>query len=203
MNEDKRKILEKRRKQLQTKIEAEEYIERHIHPTRDLFEALTKLNLTYYIAGLVYTPMPYLPYVEQEIAKQAYLDYGFHKEHMQSASVETILEILDRQYPTTNSICYVPALTAYANYYSAAPNQLIRDGLKKARKALALLEQEVYVYYMQYGLVLRVSLDAICLHDHEDLFSTWTGEVLIFSEATDWLITFTLEEEWLGGKIAE
>lgn len=200
MDNNKRSALEQRRQQLQLKIQAETYIERYIKPARELFDDLRQHEVTFEIAGIVYTPKEYRSHVEQTIVQSMYSDYGFQPNHLQSSAIEQLLNTLFDQYPSVNSLRYVPNLPKYADYGSVPPQGGPRDGLQKVVQAMDLRDQNVYVYYLQYALVLKVSLRDLSVHDHEDLFNTWHGEVVIFSDHPDWLITFTLEEEWLGGQ---
>ena len=199
MDNDKRALLEQRRQQLQIKMQAEAYIERHIKPARELFDDLHQHDLAYQIAGLVSTPAEYLPYVEQAMTQPPYCDYGFHPNHLQSAELEQLLDSVFDRFPSVNALRYVPDLPGYTDYGGIPFDNDRRDGLQKVMQALGLQDQNVYVHYLQYTLVLKVSLAALSNHEHESLFNTWHGEVLIFSDNPDWLITFTLEEEWLGG----
>lgn len=200
MDNNKRTALEQRRQQLQLKIQAEAYIERHIKPARELFDDLHQHEVTFEIAGLVYTPEEYRSDIEQTIVQPVYNDYGFQPNHLQRSAIEQLLDTLFDQYPSVNSLRYVPNLVKYADYGNMPPKGSLRDGLQKTVQALDLQNQNVYVYYLQYALVLKVSLHDLCIHDHEDLFNTWHGEVVIFPDHSEWLIVFTLEEEWLGGQ---
>lgn len=200
MDDNKRSALEQRRQQLQLKIQAETYIERHIKSARELFDDLRQHEVTFEIAGLVYTPMEYRPYIEQTIVQPMYNKYRFQSNHLQSTALEQLLDTLFDQYPSINPLRYVPNLPKYADYSSMPSKGGLRDGLQKVVHAMGLQNQNVYVYYLQYALVLKASLRDLCTHDHEDMFNTWHGEVVIFTDHPDWLITFTLEEEWLGGQ---
>lgn len=201
MDTSKRQALELRRKEFLLRMEATEYIEQRISPSLDIFAYLQQQQVDHRIAGFVHIPSEYKPYFKQAIAQPPYSDYNFEISHLETASLQALVEHLANRFPSVNPLRYVPDLTKYADYYSPPPGEVVRDGLQKARRALDLVEQEVYVFYLHPGLVLKFSLDILCMHDHEELFSTWIGEVMIFSDEGDWLITFTLEEEWIGGRL--
>src|SRR5690606_3782465 len=99
-----------------------------------------------------------------------------------------------------NSLRYVPNLAKYADYGNMPPKGSLRDGLQKTVQALDLQNHNVYVYYLQYALVLKVSLHDLCIHDHDDLFKSLHSDVVIFPDRSYWLIVFTLKKEWLGRK---
>lgn len=201
MDNDKRSALEQRRKHLQIKIQAEAYIIRHIKSARELFDDLHQKQVSYKIIGLINTPVDYLEEVIRTICQPTYRTYGFHEKHINNKALEKQLDVLYEKHPSIHPFRYMPELIKYADYYrDLLPEGTFRDGLRKTVEAVGLIEQKVYLYYLQYTLVLEVSLASICANDHEDIFNTWHGEVMIFDHQADWLITFTLEEEWLGGR---
>lgn len=201
MDNDKRSALEQRRQHLQIKIQAEAYIKLHIKSARELFDDLHQQQISYRIVGLVNTPLEYHNELIHTISQPTYRAYGLQEKHLKNAKIEKQLDQLFEKYPSVNPVRYVPNLVKYADYCGSLPLESeFRDGLSKTVQALGLIEQHVYVYYLQYTLVLQVSLAALCANDHEDIFNTWHGEVMIFADQNDWLITFTLEEEWLGGR---
>ncbi|RZF59647.1 hypothetical protein EWE74_10830 [Sphingobacterium corticibacterium] len=199
MDNNKRLLLEQRRQQLQVEIKAETYIERYITPVQEIFDYLRQQEVTYQIAGIVYVPAEYLLYVEQAITKTPYDTYGFQSTHLQKPYLEQLIDTMFNRFPSTNPLRYVPDLPEYANYNGVRPENGFRDGLQQVMQALGLQDQQAYIYYLNYGVVLQLPLAALSNHEHEELFNGWHGEVLIFPIELEWLIVFTLEEEWLGG----
>lgn len=199
MDDNKRSALEQRRQQLQVKMKAEAYIARYITPVQEIFDYIRQQEVAYQIAGLAHLPAEYHPYVEQAISEAPYKAYGFQSDHLRKPELQRKLNTIFDRFPSINSFRYVPDLPEYANYNGVPSEDGVRDGLQRVIQALALQDQQVYIYYLNYGLVLQLSLTALSDHEHEDLFNTWHGDVLIFSDELNWLIVFTLEEEWLGG----
>jgi len=199
MDNDIRAKLEHRRQRLQVKIKAETHIERYIQPVQEIFDYLRRQNVAHQIAGFVYIPAEYHLYIEQTLTQAPYNAYGFQPDHLQNPSIEKLIDRVFDRFPSINQFRYVPDLPEYANYNGSQPKNGLRDGLKHVTQALDLQDQPVYVYYLNYGIVLQLSLATLSSHEHEDLFNTWHGEVMIFADHTDWLIAFTLEEEWLAG----
>ncbi len=199
MDNDKRTQLAEKREQLQIKLKAETYIERYIAPVQEIFDYLHQQEVVYQIAGLLSIPTGYHPYVEQIIMKHPYDAYGFRPDHLQKPRLKQLIETVFDQFPSTNELRYVPDLPEYAHYNGILSEDGARDGIQHVIQALGLQDQSVYVHYLNYGLALHLSLAALSDHEHEDLFNTWHGDVMIFPINLEWLIVFTLEEEWLGG----
>lgn len=200
MDDNKREILEKRRLALQVKLLAKTYIDKHIAPTQGILDYLRREGVEYQIAGLPFVPVEYQPYIMEVITQPLYNDYGFRPVHLQCAALEALLDGIFERFPSVNPLRYVPDLPQYADCHAAPLQNGCRDGLEKVVQALGLEEQLVYMHFLHCGLVLIASLQELGAHDHEDIFSTWIGEVVIFPAQLDWLIAFTLEEEWLGGR---
>lgn len=72
------------------------------------------------------------------------------------------------------------------------------SGLKTAVESLALENQTVYMYYLQYAPLLQLQLYDLLPVDNENLFNFWHGDVVIFPENHSWLISYSLEEDWYG-----
>lgn len=198
MNNDKRIQLEQKRQQLQVKIKAEAYIDQYIKPMQEIFDCIRQQGVTYQIAGLAYVPAEYHVYVEQIITQTPYDAYGFQPDHLQKFHLAHLINTIFDRFPSINPLRYVPDLPEYANYHGVSSDGA-RNGLHRVIQELGLMDQQVYVYYLNYGIVLQLSLTELSNHEHEDLFNPWHGDVMIFADHADWLISFTLEEEWLGG----
>lgn len=200
MEHDKRTALEQRRLQLQTKLQAEAYIAQDLAPSLEILDYFNQHSVAYHIAGLVSIPDEYHSYIEQTIKQPPYRDYGFSAAALHDPELEATLQTIDEHFPSVNSFRYVPDLPRYADYRALPSESTQRDGLLKAVQALELPDKPVYLHHLRYPLVLEVPLHNLCQHDHEDLFNFWHGDAFIFSKDADWLIAFTMEEEWLGGK---
>lgn len=59
--------------------------------------------------------------------------------------------------------------------------------------------QEVYLYYMRYAILLQVNLHHLSRVASEELFNFYHGDAIIFAENLDWLIAYSLEDEWRAG----
>ncbi|MBD1433929.1 hypothetical protein H8B06_13910 [Sphingobacterium sp. DN00404] len=200
MEHDKRTQLAQKREQLQIKLKAETYIERYITPVQEIFDYLCQQGAAYQIAGLLNIPTEYHPYIKQALARTPYDVYGFQPDHLQKPRLKQLIDTVFDRFPSTNELRYVPDLPEYANYNGIPSEDGTRDAIQQVIQALGLQDQSVYVYYLNYGLVLQLSLAALSDHEHEDLFNTWHGDVMVFPESLDWLIAFSLEEEWFGGR---
>ena len=202
MDTDKRKFLLQRREQLQNKLEAEEHINSYLEPALEVLDYCRQQAIGYRIVALLSVPQAYRPHVAQCIQEQPYKEYGFAADNLHAVDGNKLLEQLWEKFPSTNEFRYVPDLPCFADYRGVAPAETQRDGLQRAVQELALPEQNVYLCYLRYGLLLEVQLEQISRYDTEELFNTWHGDTLLFAEPADWLIAFTMEDEWYGGKYA-
>lgn len=200
MEHDKRTALEQRRQQLQTKLQAETYIVQDLAPALEVLDYLRQHDIAYRIAGLVSIPEKYHSYIEQAFTQPQYSDYDFPISALDSPELKASLQTINDRFPSTNSFRYVPELPRYADYRALPHESTQRNGLQKAVQALELPDQPVFLHYLRYPLVIEVSLHNLAHHDNDDLFNFWHGDAFIFTSDIEWLIAFTLEDEWYGGR---
>jgi len=199
MQPDKRKELEERRRQLQIRRAAEAFLASALQPYVDILDYLSKHDVDFEIIQLMYVKSDWKSHIQTMLQRVPYVDCGFHAGHLEELGLEEQMDQLYDRYPSINSLRYVPCLPKFADYGTAPPEK-IRDGLQKAAASLGLSSQKVFLYYLRYTPVIEVSLFDILVHDHEDLFNFWHGDVMIFPSDLTWLMAFTLEEEWYAVK---
>lgn len=194
------KLLEVRR-QLQIKLKAEDYIQRTLQASLEVLNYFKKQEMAYFLPSYLFIPEAYTSYVQARLSQTPFTDLQANSFNINPPDLEAIVKSVLDHFPSKNNFHYVPDLMKYAAYRSGNQDAMLRDGLEQAIQALALPNQAVYVYWMQYGLLLQVELEIVQAHDQEDLFNTWNGDVLIFSTAADWLISFNMEDIWYGGRL--
>lgn len=200
MDTEKRIALEERRRQLQLKQQVAAFAASDLQPYLEIVDYLSKHDVPYRMVHVAHVQADWLPSMREIMRQAPYLDYGFPMDRLCTDDRIDLFGELFQRYPSTNSFRYVPDLPRFADYGTGSSEGLTRDGLRKAITALALQDQQVYLYYLRYAPVIELSLFDLMAHDHPDLFNLGHGDALIFPANLDWVIAFTLEEEWYGGR---
>jgi hypothetical protein len=200
MQPEKRRELEERRRQLQQRREAESYMETYVHPYLEVLGYLNQQAVPYKLGQLMYLNEDWYGHVTKMIQATPYNKYSFPVlSPSEMKELQGALDQLFDCYPSTNPLRYVPSLRKFADYSVGSPRD-DRKGLEETASALKLSDQRVYLYYLRYSPILELSLMDILKHDNEDLFNWHHGDAVIFPTDRSWLMAFTLEEEWYGGR---
>src|SRR5690606_34804344 len=171
MQPEKRRELDKRRRQLQQRREAESYIEAYVHPYLDGLQYLNQQAVHYKRAQLTYLNEDWYSHVTEMIQATPCNKYSFPVlSPTEMRDLQGALDQLFDCYPSTNPLRYVPALPKFADYSAGSPRD-DRKGLEETASALKLSDQRVYLYYLRYSPIIELSLMDILKHDHEDLFN--------------------------------
>lgn len=101
-----------------------------------------------------------------------------------------ILDDFFEKYPSVNPLRYVP------NY----PKLNDRLRFKDIITQFELTDTKVYFFYLRYAFVFQLSISELAKAEEDLLFNLYHGDVIIFPENLDWLLAFSLEEEWRFGK---
>lgn len=189
MDKTKRKELEKQRIQLQLFHKVQEFVSGDIDPALELLNKLYESRVLYKIVTLVNILPEWEPHLRETLSGPQYSAYRL--ENVPTSSENKLVKEVLNKYPTTNPIRYVPDLPQIKA--SISPVKEITESLK-------LQDQEVYLYYFQYALIVQVSLFELSGIATESLFNWWHGDTIIFPTNTNWLIAYSLEEEWYAGR---
>ena len=185
---DKNKCLIHLKTRLQQKLKAQAFFEDKIAPFAELFSVFGKSGVGFQVAAWVGLEEEWCPHLS---AKMQELPYYFKKED-NSKPVE-LLDGLFEQYPSLNALRYVPPFEKMEIETSENP-------LRKIVEQLQLEDTEVYVYFLRYAPLLQMKLYDIFRIDQDEMFNFWQGDVVIFPKDKTWLIAYSLEEEWYGGR---
>ncbi len=189
MDQAKRKELEERRTNKQLFHKLQEFVSTDIAPALELLNHLQESGSAYKIVRLVNIPREWEPHLFEILSSPKYAAYRFESIPT-SFENKLVMEVLD-SYPTTNPFRYVPDLPRFENSNSS---------VKQIAETLMLEDQEVYLYYFSYALIIQVSLFELLNINTELLFNWWDGDTIIFPSDKKWLIAYSLEEEWYAGK---
>jgi hypothetical protein len=103
----------------------------------------------------------------------------------QSNDNALISELLDC-YPSTNPFRYVPDF----------PLMPYDTSLCSIRETLDPGSEMVYFFYFSYPFILQLPLSHLKQVDEAELFNFRHEDVVIFPKDMEWLIAYSLEEEW-------
>jgi len=199
MQPNKRQELEERRRQLQIKHAADEFVTSSLEPYIEILEHLKKREVAFEVIRLMYLQHDWKPHLENLLNQAPYKSYGFHSAHVTCTELGVTMDQLYERYPSINPLRYVPALTKVERY-RMAPTDQVQNGLAIAVTALALPDQKVFLYYLKYTPLIEIDLAELSRHADDELFNLWHGDAVIFPADLSWLIAFTLEEEWYAGR---
>lgn len=188
MTPQKRKELEIRRSKLQEKIEVASFVEKYIHPFVEILQVLKDRQMDFRIATFTNIPSEWNNLLDNTLSENPYALYELNK--ISRASGNPVIHQLLDHYPGQNAFRYVPDLPllppgiGVESFYEIIPSQ----------------NDWVYLYYFAYPLLLELYLPDIKKADIEDLFNLWHGDAIIFPKNYEWLLAYSLEEEWRYGK---
>lgn len=178
-------LLEKQR----LKMGAKAFFRESMEPFLEITEVLEQAQIPYALCGLNLPDRAFLPYLTEIVEGSAALDIAHLKGR---EGIEELTGVFER-FPSTHLLRYVPPL----------PRLIQEDALKEAANRLSLQGQEVYMYYLRYAFVLRLQWNDLGSVDLDGLFNLWQGDVVIFPKRVDWLVAYSLEEEWYAGRLVQ
>lgn len=192
--ESRRDELLLRRKQLQDRLGTGEFVKTTLEPYLEILVFFRQHNITYEIKSIVLGNPDWTVYLPEFFSHDPYLDYGFHVKQIENQAVRHLLDIWYDRFPSLNSFRYVPNLPRLDRFNK----ETVQCFLSSIGSDIEL-EQLVYLYHMQYNAVIELEFSSLVLQDTEELFQGFHGDVVIFPRSVDWILAFSLEEEWFAG----
>lgn len=184
--------LEQLRAQLHIKLKAKDFLENQISPFKEIHTYLRQERVAFTIIDLLGIREEWLTFIGDDSGKTQF------PELVNSPGKSDAKELVTKlfaKYPSENAFRFVP------QFDKITPNPSSQaSGLKDAVQRLALENQTVYLYYLQYAPLLQLQLADLIQVANEDLFNFYYGDVVIFPENHSWLISYSLEEEWYAGR---
>lgn len=185
--------LESRRFVMQLLLRLKEFVTRDIDPFLELMNDLNKRRITYQIVELVGVLPEWSSYLKVLFSKSPYKNYGFLKVQFEFEKTHSLVAEFHNKYPSTHIFQYkpnVPQISSLSNTQETF-NHILTN--------MHLVDQKVYVYYFKYAVVVEIFLHQLLKADGDILFNTWRGDVVIFSSNFDWVIAYTIADNWYAG----
>ncbi len=188
MTPEKQERLHFLRSENQLKLETEHFYNQHIEPLREVIDYFRKENMHLEIEGFCD--------ISENMKKGLSILLRSNNLPYNMDGNRKADDIMNRAlltYPNQHSLRYVPELPLVAISPDANP-------IKPSTANLAISDQFVYLYYMGYSPLFRVSLNDLCNCMHEEIFNPWLDDAVIFPDDFSWLIAYSLEDEWYAGR---
>src|SRR5690606_10830660 len=171
---------------LQQKLQAKAFFTEKVAPCAELFEAFQSAEVPFQVVACIGFQEEWQPHLKTEQPL-------FEIDWKRNQPLEQLLNQLFEEYPSENSFRYVPP-------YEKTTVGKEENPLKKATELLQLPNQEVLVYWLRYAVVVQLHLYDLPKLPEDTVFTFWHGDVVIFPQDLNWLIAYSLEEEWYAGK---
>jgi len=171
---------------LQQKLQAKAFFTEKVAPCAELFEAFRSAEVPFQVVACIGFQEEWQSHLETE-------QPAFEIDWKRNEPLEQLLNQLFEEYPSENSLRYVPPFEKITVGEQENP-------LKKATELLQLPNQEVLVYWLRYAVVVQLHLFDLQKLPEDTVFTFWHGDVVIFPQDLNWLIVYSLEEEWYAGK---
>ena len=188
MTPEQRRILEQKKKQLQLKIAAEQFVAERIQPYLEILDELARAEIQYSIVALSYIDPEQQPFLEPLLQQEPFTNYKLSQAIIldNNPLVDQLLDL----YPNTHPMRYVPDLPIYDDYF------FVEEWIKEHN----LADKEVYLYHLSYALLLKVNFSELVKKATDEIFNFWYGDAVVFPEDYSWIIAYSINGQWRFGK---
>lgn len=188
MNSERKNQLLEKRAQLQLRIRFNEFVTYCITPFLEILEELQNAEIEYRILSLRCIPEEFHELLCDYLKTEALSKYQLAKVMIKSedSEVATVLE----KYPSANPFRYVldVAVVGYGNQ----PDEVLQELVETHQ----ITNEKVYVCWLNYAFLIELDLEDLAAKANNELFTPWHHDVLLFPKNYDWLIVYSLEDEW-------
>lgn len=191
MDDARRSGLLKKRKELKYALEAQDFISQRVEPFSEILRRINAADIRYEIY-LMQIPLEWESHLQKLMNENRLADFKYGIVYLPEK-----IQLLDQmllQFPSIHPLRYVPDLPRILG------DQPISQMLKSIVDELRIAKQQVFVCYLQYAVLLQIELDSFIKIANEDMINFWHGDMIIFPAAGDWLISWSMEEQWYAGR---
>lgn len=173
--------LKKRKKD---ELEAIEFAGKSVKPFLEILDEFRVANVRMEQSFMIIPQTEWLPVLQNLFLQEPYNQYDLSS--MEKKNDFPLLNLLFEKYPSQNPFRYVPEFHKLAEEFR----------FKDIVQHFQLKDKSVYFCYLPYAFVVRLNIAEILEADEEALFNPYHGDVVIFPEDVQWLLAYSLEEEW-------
>lgn len=174
---------------MQLSQEVQDFVANDLVPAIELLNRINENATICKIVELVNIPPDRIPSVAETLSTEKYRNFGF--DNIPTSSGNSLVSRLLDKFPNTHPLRYAPDLPQFET--SAYP-------VTQLSEVLNLEDQSVNLFYFRYAVLFKLSLSDFSLIDSSLLFNWWDGDAIIFPDTLDWLISYSLEEQWYAGR---
>lgn len=188
MTPQKRKELEDRRTFLQQRLQATAFAEGSIVPFVEILQILKESHVQFGIVEFVNVRREWKIFLDEILSGSPFAAFGLNK--VPRSNDNALINALLDRYPSTNPFRYVPGL----------PLMPYDTSLSSIIETYDAGREIVYFNYFAYPFVLELPLSHLKQVNETELFNSRHEDAVIFPKNKEWLIAYSLEEEWRHGK---
>lgn len=193
MTPEQQSTLNEKRKLLQQQLQFKEFFSQYIAPFSEVLESLNLLKINYQVVLARCIPKEYQHLLIEQFNLGEFKKYNLSE--IEITSEDEILERLFKIFPNKHALRYLldfESIKIDFDYPKTILNNIIHSE--------HLTEQQVYLCYLGFGFVLQIDFQDLSDKVSDDIFNTWHGDTVIFPKNQEWLIAYSLENEWRFGR---
>ncbi|WAC40797.1 hypothetical protein [Pedobacter sp. SL55] len=191
MDENQKQNLAAKKHQIQLRISANEFIDRHLINWLEIYEIVVENDVNHELVQLANITDEEISFWEKRMATEPFNKFNLDLQKLNTDDEKNIVSKLYATFPSTYPLRYMPSDTVPVLAYENA-GKIIADF---ALQLQVDLEEEVFLFYLYYTPVLKLKLKDIIAYA-DSLYDFPTEDILIASPNFDWLIFRSTEEEW-------
>lgn len=189
MPPEKDKRLHNKRDELQLRIRLGEFINAYILPFAAILEELIQLKINFEVVESRCIPLEFHEHLAEPLQKEPLSVHALANLPFNSADPK--IDSLMEQFPSVLSLRYQPDLPVF----DIDPSN-DDFALKQLIQKMRLNDTEVFLCYLNMPFVIKTNLTELAERANDEIFNTWQGDAVIFPNNSNWLIAYSLEEEW-------
>lgn len=193
MSPEQQQALQQKKEQLRLRIAFEAFIDTYILPFTALLDEFQNLKIGHRVVALRCIPGEFKDMLSERFNTEDYKKYNLT--HIEISTDDTWLGKLLQSYPNTHPLRYVPDLPVIGSI-GDGPSVVLAGILNDY---LPTKQDVVYLCYLKYAFLMEVDLQGLAQNADWQIFNIWEGDAVIFPKELDWLIAYSLEEEWRFG----
>ncbi|MHC8947522.1 hypothetical protein [Sphingobacterium hungaricum] len=193
MDHHQKSKLELLRNNLQRKLRIENEVKTSISSWIEGYDYILDHDIEHRLLSLAIVHEEEEKAIWLEILHRDYPSYYFKAENLLPGNWSKFYRNVDNSYPNTHILRYVPDIPKVCD----APSDP-ELGIREAIAALQLTNQKVLLYYLNFSPILELNLDDLQNHA-EYFFYMGNDNAVIVPETLEWMIFYSLEEEWFAG----
>lgn len=193
MTPEQQSTLNEKRKLLQQQLQFKEFFSQYIAPFSEVLESLNLLKINYQVVLARCIPKEYQHLLIEQFNVGEFKKYNLSE--IEITSEDEILERLFKIFPNKHALRYLPDFESIKIDFDH-PKTILNNIIHSEH----LTEQQVYLCYLGFGFVLQIDFQDLSDKVSDDIFNTWHGDTVIFPKNQEWLIAYSLENEWRFGR---